>query len=81
MTLFGLAMVGCGIYLFVEYKKSADTAMLLSPADSDQNLIQLGRPMQMAVSLSSSIFDNLPKHGMRSQRLLIVVILCFLFLY
>ncbi|XVE65243.1 hypothetical protein DITRI_Ditri07aG0165100 [Diplodiscus trichospermus] len=60
MTLAGLAMVGYGIYLFVEYK-NADTAMLMSPVGNDQNLIQLGRPMLVAVSLSSSIFDNLPK--------------------
>ncbi|KAG4131207.1 hypothetical protein ERO13_D09G192700v2 [Gossypium hirsutum] len=59
MTLVGLAMVGYGIYLFVEYKRAADVAMLLSPVGTDQ--IQLGRPMLMAVSLSSSIFDNLPK--------------------
>ncbi|XWS49214.1 hypothetical protein CRYUN_Cryun13aG0144400 [Craigia yunnanensis] len=61
MTLVGLAMVGYGIYLFVEYEKAADTAMLLSPVGSDEDLIQLGRPMLVAVSLSSSIFDNLPK--------------------
>ncbi|MBA0826836.1 hypothetical protein Goarm_011656 [Gossypium armourianum] len=61
MTLAGLAMVGYGIYLFVEYKNAADTAMLLSPVGSDQDLIQFRRPMLMAVSLSSSIFDNLPK--------------------
>ncbi|XP_022718105.1 tobamovirus multiplication protein 2A-like [Durio zibethinus] len=61
MTLVGLAMVGYGIYLFVEYKKAADTAMLLSSVGSDQDLVQLGRPMLMAVSLSSGIFDNLPK--------------------
>ncbi|KAB2014257.1 hypothetical protein ES319_D09G212700v1 [Gossypium barbadense] len=59
MTLVGLAMVGYGIYLFVEYKRAADVAMLLSPVGTDQ--IQLGRPMLMAVSLLSSIFDNLPK--------------------
>ncbi|MBA0684766.1 hypothetical protein Goari_026329, partial [Gossypium aridum] len=59
MTLVGLAMVGYGIYLFVEYKRAADVAMLLPPVGTDQ--IQLGRPMLMAVSLSSSIFDNLPK--------------------
>ncbi|KAA3469198.1 tobamovirus multiplication protein 2A-like [Gossypium australe] len=53
MTLAGLAMVGYGIYLFVEYKNAADTAMLLSPVGSDQDLIQFGRPMLMAVSLSS----------------------------
>ncbi|MBA0756435.1 hypothetical protein Gogos_021704 [Gossypium gossypioides] len=40
MTLVGLAMVGYGIYLFVEYKRAADVAMLLSPAGTDQ--IQLG---------------------------------------
>ncbi|MBA0773302.1 hypothetical protein Gotri_008588 [Gossypium trilobum] len=61
MTVAGLAMVGYGIYLFVKYKDAADTVMLLSPVGSDQDLIQLGRPMLMAVSLSSSIFDNLPK--------------------
>ncbi|MBA0763734.1 hypothetical protein Gotri_013155 [Gossypium trilobum] len=61
MTLAGLAIVGYGIYLFVEYKNAADTAMLLSPVGSDQDLIQFRRPMLMAVSLSSSIFDNLPK--------------------
>ncbi|KAH1089647.1 hypothetical protein J1N35_016904 [Gossypium stocksii] len=59
MTLVGLAMVGYGIYLFVEYKRAADVAMLLSPVGTDQ--IQLSRPMLMAMSLSSSIFDNLPK--------------------
>ncbi|XVF51914.1 hypothetical protein PTKIN_Ptkin04bG0222800 [Pterospermum kingtungense] len=61
MTLAGLAMVGYGIYLFVEYKKAADTALLLSPVGSDQDLVQLGRPMLVAVSLSSSFFDSLPK--------------------
>ncbi|XP_021289500.1 tobamovirus multiplication protein 2A [Herrania umbratica] len=61
MTLVGLAMVGYGIYLFVEYEKASNTAMHLSPVGSDQDLIQLGRPMFLAVSLSSSIFDNLPK--------------------
>ncbi|TYI52356.1 hypothetical protein E1A91_D12G242200v1 [Gossypium mustelinum] len=61
MTVAGLAMVGYGIYLFVKYKDAADTVMLLSPVGSDQDLIQLGRPILLAVSLSSSIFDNLPK--------------------
>ncbi|PPD84503.1 hypothetical protein GOBAR_DD18583 [Gossypium barbadense] len=61
VTVAGLAMVGYGIYLFVKYKDAADTVMLFSPVGSDQDLIQLGRPMLMAVSLSSSIFDNLPK--------------------
>ncbi|MBA0861796.1 hypothetical protein Goshw_000882 [Gossypium schwendimanii] len=49
MTVAGLAMVGYGIYLFVKYKDAADTVMLLSPVGSDQDFIQLGRPMLMAV--------------------------------
>ncbi|KHG29161.1 Stk31 [Gossypium arboreum] len=61
VTVAGLAIVRYGIYLFVKYKDAADTVMLFSPVGSDQDLIQLGRPMLMAVSLSSSIFDNLPK--------------------
>lgn len=63
MTLAGLAIVGYGIYLFVEFKHSADTDQMLSPqtVSVDQTVIQLGRPMMMAVSMSSSILDNLPK--------------------
>ncbi|XP_039007322.1 tobamovirus multiplication protein 2A-like [Hibiscus syriacus] len=61
MNVAGLAMVGYGIYLFVEYKRAADVASLLSPVGSDQNLIELGRPMLMAVSVSSDIFHHLPK--------------------
>ncbi|KAK8650289.1 hypothetical protein V6N13_139934 [Hibiscus sabdariffa] len=61
MTLVGLAMVGYGIYLFVEYRNADDTAMLLSPVGNDQDLLQFRRPMLMAVSLSSDIFDDLPK--------------------
>ncbi|GFZ00887.1 hypothetical protein Acr_14g0005220 [Actinidia rufa] len=60
LTLVGLAMVGYGIYLFVEYKNaSSDDSPAISPTSGD--VIQLGRPMLMAVSLSSSIFDSLPK--------------------
>ncbi|XP_057511525.1 tobamovirus multiplication protein 2A-like [Actinidia eriantha] len=57
LTLVGLAMVGYGIYLFVEYKNADSPA--IPPTSGD--MIQLGRPMLMAVSLSSSIFDSLPK--------------------
>ncbi|KAK9266869.1 hypothetical protein L1049_027128 [Liquidambar formosana] len=60
LTLVGLAMVGYGIYLFVEYKNSESETLTIPPV-SDDSLIQLGRPMMMAVSLSASIFDNLPK--------------------
>ena len=56
----GLAMVGYGIYLFVEYKNAtSDDSPAIPPTSGD--MIQLGRPMLMAVSLSSNIFDGLPK--------------------
>ncbi|KAK4846094.1 hypothetical protein QYF36_013029 [Acer negundo] len=62
LTLVGLAMVGYGIYLFVEYKRAeANNTVMILPATSDQGLVQLGRPMLMAVSLSANIFENLPK--------------------
>ncbi|KAJ9707097.1 hypothetical protein PVL29_002198 [Vitis rotundifolia] len=61
LTLVGLAMVGYGIYLFVEYKKSSSETLTISPVMGDSDVIQLGRPVMMAVTLSSSILDNLPK--------------------
>ncbi|GFZ17058.1 tobamovirus multiplication 2A [Actinidia rufa] len=59
LTLSGLAIVGYGIYLFVEYEKSSSSNVTSAPADD--TMIQLGRPMLMAVSLSSSFLDNLSK--------------------
>ncbi|XP_052170049.1 tobamovirus multiplication protein 2A [Diospyros lotus] len=59
LTLAGLAVVGYGIYLFVEYKKSESDDFSEAPTSDD--VVQLGRPMLMAISLSSSIFDKLPK--------------------
>ncbi|MED6134479.1 Tobamovirus multiplication protein 2A [Stylosanthes scabra] len=59
LTLAGLAMVGYGIYLLVEFLQVSDDAV--SPVSDDSSLIQLGRPMLTAVSLSNSFFDNLPK--------------------
>ncbi|KAG5523964.1 hypothetical protein RHGRI_030837 [Rhododendron griersonianum] len=61
LTLVGLAMVGYGIYLFVEYEKSSssDDSTAIAPSSSD--MVHLGRPMLMAVSLSNSILDDLPK--------------------
>lgn len=59
LTLMGLAMVGYGIYLLVEYQRSSSEAS--SPVSDDTVLVQLGRPMLMAASLSTSILDNLPK--------------------
>ncbi|ONI06156.1 hypothetical protein PRUPE_5G044200 [Prunus persica] len=61
LTLVGLAMVGYGIYLLVEYLKAADTVAMSSLVGDNQALIQLSRPMLMTVSLSSNIVDNLPK--------------------
>ncbi|KAI3703430.1 hypothetical protein L1987_73500 [Smallanthus sonchifolius] len=56
LTLIGLAMVGYGVYMFVMYTNAKDD---YEPPSGES--IQLGRPMLMLVSLSSSsIFDNLP---------------------
>lgn len=60
LTLVGLAMVGYGIYLFVEYKR-ADDLGIVSPVSDDEGFVQFGRPMLMAVSLADSIFNKLPK--------------------
>lgn len=61
LTLVGLAMVGYGIYLFVEYKKTSSSGDDSDLSPSSGELIQLGRPMLMAVSLTGNIFDKLPK--------------------
>ncbi|PNY09932.1 GMFP4 [Trifolium pratense] len=62
LTVTGLAMVGYGIYLLVGFSKASDDDTPdISPVSDDSALIQLGRPMLMAVSLSDSIFDKLPK--------------------
>ncbi|KAJ1428929.1 Tetraspanin/Peripherin [Sesbania bispinosa] len=61
MTLVGLAMVGYGIYLLVEFGKAPDNALTVSTGNDNQTLVQLGRPMLMAVSLSDSFLDDLPK--------------------
>jgi hypothetical protein len=61
LTIVGLAMVGYGIYLLVEYKRVAGYTLTIPSADEDHGLIQLGQPMLMALSLSANIFDNLPK--------------------
>ncbi|XP_061951601.1 tobamovirus multiplication protein 2A-like [Populus nigra] len=61
LTLVGLAMIGYGIYLFVEYKRADDNVGLVSTPSDGQGLTLLGRPMLIAVSLSESILDKLPK--------------------
>ncbi|KAK4747405.1 hypothetical protein SAY87_013991 [Trapa incisa] len=61
LTLAGLAMLGYGIYLFVEYKKSSSSSLSSLPVAGETALAELGRPLLMTVPLSSSIFDDLPK--------------------
>ncbi|KAJ9135079.1 hypothetical protein P3X46_032298 [Hevea brasiliensis] len=60
LTLVGLAMVGYGIYLFVEYKRAGDDVSM-APVSGGPGLIYLGRPMLIAVSFLESILDKLPK--------------------
>jgi len=62
LSLTGLAIVGYGIYLFVQFSKASDDDTPdISPVSDDHALIQLGRPMLMAVTLSDNFFDNLPR--------------------
>ncbi|KAG7952460.1 hypothetical protein I3843_12G060000 [Carya illinoinensis] len=61
LSLVGLAMVGYGIYLLVEYERSTSNTRVDSDVRGDESLILLGRPLLLGVSLSSSIFDDLPK--------------------
>lgn len=49
-------MIGYGVYLFVEYKNHSSSGHI----QPNFEVIQLGRPMLVAVSLSNNIFDNLP---------------------
>ena len=58
LTLMGLAIVAYGIYLFVAYEQSSSDHDIAPTSD---NMIQLGRPMLMAMSASGSFWDNLPK--------------------
>lgn len=61
LTVTGLAMVGYGIYLLVEFSKASDSSLNVSTVSDGQTLVQLGRPLLMAVPLSDSFFDDLPK--------------------
>jgi hypothetical protein len=62
LTIVGLSMVGYGIYLFVEYRNATDGPDSIKPSSAGEDeLIKLGRPMLMAVTISSSLFDKLPK--------------------
>lgn len=61
LTLVGLAMVGYGIYLLVEYGRTTTNALVSSSVSGDGSSVQLGRPLLMGASLSASILDDLPK--------------------
>nr|CAB3495202.1 unnamed protein product [Digitaria exilis] len=57
LTVAGLAMVGYGIYLLVEWTKISKGLSGGSPAE----VLVLGRPLLGAVALGDSFLDNLPK--------------------
>lgn len=61
LTLVGLAMVGYGIYLLVEYERTTTNALVSSSVSGDGSSVQLGRPLLMGASLLASILDDLPK--------------------
>uniref|UniRef100_A0A2N9HZJ9 Tobamovirus multiplication protein 2A n=1 Tax=Fagus sylvatica TaxID=28930 RepID=A0A2N9HZJ9_FAGSY len=50
LTLVGLAMVGYGIYLLVEYLRATTNTLVALPVSSDGSLVQLGRPLLMVVA-------------------------------
>lgn len=61
LMLVGLAMVGYGVYLFVEYKNAASSGGDVPLPPSSPEIVKFGRPMLLAVSLGDNIFDKLPK--------------------
>ena len=63
LMLVGLAMVGYGIYLFVKYKNIASFGVDAHPPPLSLELVQLGRPMLLAVSLADNILTNYQRHG------------------
>lgn len=64
LTITGLAMVGYGIYLLVEWNRisgGGDDGGAPSPVAYHPEILKLGRPMFLLVSLSESFLDKLPK--------------------
>ncbi|XP_058084678.1 tobamovirus multiplication protein 2A [Magnolia sinica] len=61
LAVSGLAMVGYGIYLLVEWKKYSDVDPVSPVGAEDLEFITLGRPMLLVASLSTSILDKLPR--------------------
>lgn len=62
LALIGLAMVGYGVYLLVEWSKisSDDGDGPISPVSDNYEFTKLRRPMLAVVALSESILDKLP---------------------
>ncbi|XP_072974057.1 tobamovirus multiplication protein 2A-like [Typha angustifolia] len=60
LTITGLAMIGYGVYLLAEWIKvsSGDKENPISPIDDNIELLKLGRPMLLVVSLSSTAVDE-----------------------
>lgn len=77
LTLAGLAMMGYGTYLLVEWIKlsSDDGHDAVSPSSNGLPILILGRPMLGAVALSDDILDYLPKAW---YNVLLFFALCFL---
>ncbi|KAJ0970833.1 hypothetical protein J5N97_018792 [Dioscorea zingiberensis] len=63
LAVSGLGMVGYGVYLLVEWSKvsGGDGGVTPPPLAYDSEILKLGRPMLLVVSLSESILDKLPK--------------------
>ncbi|CAK8532843.1 unnamed protein product [Lathyrus sativus] len=61
LTITGLAMVGYGVYLLVQFGKAPNNSLTIATVSDDQNYLLLGRPMLMVLPLSKKFFDDLPK--------------------
>ncbi|KAK9097584.1 hypothetical protein Sjap_023081 [Stephania japonica] len=66
---FLLSLVGYGgyeVFLFVEWKRVSHDDKGISPVSDNAQIIEFGRPLLIAVSLSEGFLDKLPKTCYRS---------------
>eukprot|EP00252_Welwitschia_mirabilis_P020313 TRINITY_DN494_c0_g1_i1.p1 TRINITY_DN494_c0_g1~~TRINITY_DN494_c0_g1_i1.p1 ORF type:complete len:280 (-),score=23.83 TRINITY_DN494_c0_g1_i1:454-1293(-) len=61
LMLAGLAMIGYGIYMFIEWKQSSNGIDSGVVPPKGGQLINLGRPLLLQVTLANNILDKLPK--------------------
>ncbi|KAK1324609.1 Tetraspanin-19 [Acorus calamus] len=62
LTLAGLAMIGYGIYLLVEWNNvSPEVGPAAPPSVYGPEVLKLGRPMLVLATLSEGFLDKLPK--------------------